>query len=189
MSRERLRQFMDPDREIDPEVENIVLIRLYRKILFELGIDAATLESQLNRWINDPRHPLALRSAKTRVQERGNYIKRIVNKETMTFRTFMDLLSMLYPRYVRFQVHLGWVKDSSGAIEETVHMIQLDNKYYDKDGSEIYRAYAQCEHMTLDSEYETSDPNEAFYDDDPQQPDLDDEHDPDDEDTESDDDD
>lgn len=104
------------------------LALLYRLILFDLGISAATLEQQLDRWVNDP-HSSVVKTRKKITQARGNYIKKMI-EPSMTWKSFADLVMMLYPKYIRLRVDLGWQGvDADGNPKETTHSIKMDTSY------------------------------------------------------------
>lgn len=127
MSRTELIRIISRDDKAVNEVKGPLSI-LYRRVLFDLGIDAATLEQQLDRWVEDPNGPVE-QTTKKRTQARGNYIKKMI-EPYMTWKSFVDLMMMLYPKYIRVEVKLGWPgNDTAGNPRETSHFITMDTSY------------------------------------------------------------
>lgn len=86
---------------------------LYRKILYDLGITPEMMLNTLERFIHDPAGPVK-QTQKKRSQARGNYIKKF-NDPVMTWKSFMDLLLMLYPEKITISIRPTW---SDGTITE-----------------------------------------------------------------------
>ena len=127
MSRQELIRIVSRDDKAIGEAQGPLSV-LYRRVLFDLGIDAATLEQQLDRWVNDPNGPVE-QTPKKRTQARGNYIKKMI-EPYMTWKSFADLIMMLYPKYIRVELKLGWPgEDALGNPRETLHHVTMSTAY------------------------------------------------------------
>lgn len=135
MSRVELHRIVTKDDKGIGEA-NGTLAQLYRRILYDLGVDAVTLEQQLNRWVRDP-HSHVEKTVKKITQARGNYIKKMI-EPSMTWKSFADLVMMLYPNYIRLTVDLGWDGvDENGKPRETSHSLWMDTSYLNNTSSPI----------------------------------------------------
>lgn len=126
MSRELLRQIFSSDDKAVKDARGPLSI-LYRRILYDLGINAQTIEQQLERWIKDPKGPVK-QTTKKITQARGNYTKKMI-EPTMTWKSFMDLVMMLYPKFITIEVKLNWGTDKNGNPIETRHPLTMDTSY------------------------------------------------------------
>lgn len=126
MSRELLRRIFSSDDKAVKEARG-PLSMLYRRILQDLDIDAQTIEQQLERWIKDPKGPVK-QTTKKITQARGNYTKKMI-EPTMTWKTFMDLCMMLYPKSITVNIKFNWGNDRNGSPIETNHSIMMDVSY------------------------------------------------------------
>ena len=125
MSRQELIRIVSKDDKGVSEVRRSALPALYRKILFELGINSDTLLAQLERWIHDPVSHVK-QTPKKRTEARGNYIKKIIEPEKMTWKSFMDLIGMLYPEYMKITVEFQWPrKDREGRPFVSTHSVTV----------------------------------------------------------------
>lgn len=127
MSRQELIRIVSRDDKAINEVKGPLSV-LYRRVLFDLGINAGTLEQQLDRWVNDKNGPVE-QTVKKKTQARGNYIKKMI-EPYMTWKSFADLIMMLYPKYIRLELKLGWPgTDAAGNPKETVHHVTMSTAY------------------------------------------------------------
>jgi hypothetical protein len=94
-----------------------ILMPLYRKIIYDLGIGSHELALLLEQYIHDPKSRI-VQSPKKRSQARGNFIKKLISKEGMSIRSFIDLVNALKVRRITISVRLEW--DDR---EDTVHSI------------------------------------------------------------------
>lgn len=96
-----------------------VLGRLFSVICRDLGIDMCGMDERIKRYIDDPVNGVPADN-KARSSERGNIMKDLAAPD-MTWKKFLKFIRIMAPRYVRFEVHLGWRKHM-----ETVHSLRVD---------------------------------------------------------------
>lgn len=156
MSRFELNRIVSRDDKGLSEAKGLLSV-LYRCVLYDLNIDAATLEQYLDRWVHDPRGPVK-QTTKKITQARGNYIKKMIEPDLMTWKSFMDLLMMLYPKYIKVEVTLGWPGlDAEGQQNKTCHSIAFQpNTVGDDDTPPIFMGSADMIH-NYKSEVEADD--------------------------------
>lgn len=178
MSREELNRIVSRDDKGINEAKGILSI-LYRRILFDLGVDAATLEQYLDRWVHDPNGPVK-QTTKKITQARGNYIKKMIEPEVMTWKSFSDLLMMLYPNYIKIEITMGWPNDTS-----TSHSLTMDTAYLNNNPNppqfysgrdDVLAEYRPEEEAEEEDIYGNANPNQLdlFLDDDDDEDDFDD---------------
>lgn len=97
-----------------------MLTRLHRKILIDLRLDAARVTADLERWLSDPSSNIP-QTPKHRTQARGNYIKKMI-EPSMSWRSFMDMMQMLYPKKIRFRIEFDWPHGQPNS----VHILEMD---------------------------------------------------------------
>lgn len=131
MSRQELIRMISSDDKAINEVKGPLSV-LYRLVLFDLGIKGPVIEQQLDRWVNDPQSGVA-QTTKKRTQARGNYIKKMI-EPYMTWKSFADLIMMLYPKYIRIELKLGWPgTDAAGNPRETTHVVTMSTAHLLRD--------------------------------------------------------
>lgn len=96
------------------------LTMLHRKILYDLGISLGQIKDDLEKWISNPSSGVP-QTPRARTQARGNYIKKII-ADSMSWRSFTDLVSMLRPLQARIKIELYWGERQGW----TVHELPLD---------------------------------------------------------------
>ena len=127
MSRQELIRIVSKDDKGIGEVKGPLSI-LYRRILLDLGLGYDTILNGLESWLYNANGPVE-QSSKKRTQARGNYIKKMI-EPTMTWKSFADLVMMLYPEYIKFTVTLGWPGgDPNKPARETTHHITMSTAY------------------------------------------------------------
>lgn len=132
MSRQELNRIISRDDKAINEVQGPLSV-LYRNVLFGLGITGPVIEQQLDRWVNDPNSGVE-QTTKKRTQARGNYIKKMIEPH-MTWKSFADLIMMLYPKYIRLELQLGWPgEDVNGNPRVTTHHVTMDTAYLLRNG-------------------------------------------------------
>ena len=97
-----------------------MLTRLHRKILIDLRLDAPRVSADLERWLSDPSSNIP-QTPKHRTQARGNYIKKMI-EPSMSWRSFMDMVQMLYPKKIRFRIEFDWPHGQPNS----VHILEMD---------------------------------------------------------------
>lgn len=102
---------------------------LYRRVLYDRSVDSGMLLDRLDRWVHDPNNNSVIKTTKKITQARGNYIKKMVDP-AMSWKSFADLMMMLYPVYIAIDLRLGWPElDADGNPKETKHSVKMDTAY------------------------------------------------------------
>lgn len=105
-----------------------ILARLYRSIARDLDLGSFEISHHLENFLVDPKSGI-IQSPKKRTQARGNYIKKLV-AETMSIKSFHDLIKMLKPRGMTITVRLEWEHG------DTEHSYHAD--YSGKPGTQVH---------------------------------------------------
>lgn len=85
-----------------------VLSKLFRTILYDIGISGPEWENLMQRVLDDPRGP-APRNSKDRSSLKGN-LNKALKGPRMSWKTFQKALRLLAPVSARLEIHLTWQK-------------------------------------------------------------------------------
>ena len=83
-----------------------VLSRLWRQIVYDLGISPYRWGALMIRYLDDPTNKVP-KNGKDRSSVRGNLNKEL-RRDKMTWKVFFKGLKFLSPLRIRFEVHLSW---------------------------------------------------------------------------------
>lgn len=94
-----------------------ILAKLWLQTMIDLGIKPTKLISLIEKYVDDPSNGVPV-NGKNRSTERGNMMKQLTRPD-MSWKVFLKAIRVLNPRYVRFEVHLGWRG------QETIHSVKI----------------------------------------------------------------
>lgn len=82
------------------------LARLYRQILWDVGMTMTDLNNLMTRWLDNPRNKIDM-DGKSRSTERGNIIQELT-RANMTLKVFVKRLRLLPIVRIRLIVEAEW---------------------------------------------------------------------------------
>lgn len=103
-----------------------VLSKLFRRILFDIGMRPMTWDRKMEEYLNSPRNG-GSRNSRKRSSDRGNLNKEL-RKADMTWANFLKGIAFLNPIKIRFEVHCTWENKKT-----TIHGINVKSRTYKED--------------------------------------------------------
>jgi hypothetical protein len=108
------------------------LSRLFRKMLFDLGMDEFHANKRAREYLDDPSNRIP-NNPSARSSARGNLFKELAS-DRMTFNVFIKGLKFLGPQAATFRIDVKW-----NASRTTTHLIEMpiSPTYYARDAQPI----------------------------------------------------
>jgi len=103
-----------------------VLSRLFRQILFDIGVDPLTWDKLMLRYLNDPTNGIPSNDNSKRSSARGN-LNKALGKPTMSWKMFITALRFLKPESVEFELKLTWKNKKTTVHRTTIQLIDVSH--------------------------------------------------------------